>query len=63
MGVSAHHDLSVAIRESSCCVTADWVLAVSEPASESILHLGRRERTEGQLLLQPGLAGTGVVVV
>lgn len=30
------------IGEGSCCVTADWVLAVSEPASESILHLGRR---------------------
>lgn len=57
MGLNAYHDLSVAIRESSCCIAANWVLAVSEPAPESILHLGRRE--EGRLLLQPGLGGTG----
>lgn len=38
-GVTTYHDLSVPIRESSCCVTADRVLAVSEPTSEGILHL------------------------
>lgn len=36
------------IREGSCCITTDWILAVSEPASESILHLGRREEGGGR---------------
>lgn len=35
----AYHYLSMPIRESSRRVTTDRVLAVSEPTSESILHL------------------------
>lgn len=34
-----YHYLSVPIREGSCCITADRVLAVSEPASEGVLDL------------------------
>lgn len=33
----------MAIREGSCCITADWVLAVSETTSKSILNLKRRK--------------------
>lgn len=34
-----YHYLSVPIREGSCCIAADRVLAVSEPASEGVLDL------------------------
>lgn len=37
---AAYHYLSMAIRKSSCSITADGVLAVSEPTSESVLDLG-----------------------
>lgn len=38
-GGITYHYLSMPIRERSCRVTSDGVLAVSEPTSEGILHL------------------------
>lgn len=43
-GGCAHHYLCVPIREGSCCITADWVLAVSQATSESVLDLKKKKK-------------------